>query len=393
MQAATDQTHSPAARSGRPSPGARRFPGPAQLPGIEGFYVLRPDGVLGRFDSTGAWQPEPRLGKSLRKQIRVFLAQYRSGAGQGLEIGLVADLGSARPWQCASLVFADAVVREIFRTGTDPRAPLTAFQKRNKVKSVFQGMELVLDTQKASRPECPRFCPVLFAPEIGSEALGKRYGTDYVDARNSLELLDLLAPFTPDEQRHPSLTSMVIEMRQARIAPELRRGTELSLVEDIDAPAITGFDSSSDPWQDYAQPPWQDLPGQGQVSFDDGDPVPYWLLAWFAPFNALTEKQRRTLARDLRVVKRPAGTLLIKRGSQKDDTLFLIDGMLELEAYDGRHATISAATRRARLPISQLRPHAYTITALTQVSLIRISQRIILEAIRATADIKSSALR
>lgn len=384
MQPAQDQNP-----AGTPS-GSRPIPGPAQLPGIEGFYVVTAEGRLGRYDAGGRFVIEQSLTDSLRGQIDTLLEQYRTGGADRLAVGLVSGLGPSKPWRCASLVIGDNALRDVFRTSADPHAPLTAFQKRNKIKSVFQGMELVLDTRKTSQPEQPRFCPVLFAPEVSSRILGERYGIDYVDARNTLEVLDLMAPFSPEEQRHPSFSAMVIEMRQAQITPEMRRSPELMLVEEVGPSASPGTSSRpGQPGDDSSRTPWEDLPEQRNMGFSDGDPVPYWLLAWFAPFNELNDMQKQLLARGHRVVKRPAGTLLIEKGSEEDVSIYLIEGTLELEAYDGRRTTITGGTRRAHLPISQLRPHAYTVTAATEVSLIRFGQQMLRDVTRATSTLRN----
>lgn len=364
----------------------RHGPGPALLPGIEGFYVVTGKGVLGRYGSDGTFVEEPSLTASLGDATAALVRRYQNGDAAAAAIGLVIRNTRDKPWRCASLVFSDAALKEVYRTSDEPGAVLTAFQKRNKVKSVYRGMELILDTRKASQPEHPRYCPVLATPGHGSEVLSRRYGVDELDTVNSLEVLDLMSILNPDEQRHPALSRMVTEMSRSKIAPELRIGPELMLV---DSTSSTQSDHRSGADRPRHRNPWEGEPEERVSSFDDGDPVTYWMLAWFSPFNELNDLQRQFVARGHTVTRKPAGATLVDRGSTDDVTLYLIEGTLELEAFDGRKVSIVGGTRRAHLPVSQLRPHAYTVKAATDVSVIYVSQDMVREINRIATTYKS----
>lgn len=367
---------------------SRKGPGPSLLPGIEGFYILTAAGTLGRYEPDGGFVEEPALSERLGDATAALLHRYRNDGPGGIALGLVTRKNPERPWRCASLVFSDTALREIYRTSEDPNdsgGPLTAFQQRNKTKSVYRGMELMLDTRKASQPEYPRFCPVLFAPESGEEALGRHYGVDDLETVNALEVLDLMAPLTPQEQRQPALSRMVVEMARAGITPELRHAPELKLVDSGQADE----DDAPEALRTADDRPWEDETEERFVSFNDGDPITYWVLSWFTPFSELNDLQRQFVARGHTVTKKPAGSTLIQRGSTDDSTLYLIEGTLELEAFDGRQMTITGGTRRAQLPVSQLRPHAYTVKAATGVTVMYVSQDMIREINRITTTYRS----
>jgi hypothetical protein len=119
-------------------------PGPALLPGIEGFYMLTAAGKLGRYRSNGSFIEEPALDEHLGDWTEALLARYRRGELEEAAIGLVTRRAPDSPWQCASLVFSDNALRAVYRTDDDPGAPLTAFQERNRVKSVYRGMSWTL---------------------------------------------------------------------------------------------------------------------------------------------------------------------------------------------------------------------------------------------------------
>lgn len=363
-------------------------PLPELLPGIEGFYLLTAAGRLGRYQTDGSFREEPELSGCLTDKIAQVLRQYRSGEVNELALALITPNTPDQPWKSATLVFGDSTVREVFKVGDDAEAPLTSFQKRNKVKSVFQGMELVLDTRKVSQPQLSRFCPVLFVPEVNGETLRRRYNVGALDTRRAFEVLDMMAPFSPKEQRDPALTEMALEMSRAKIVPEVRQAPELMLVENA-AASGTGDEGGSLTADAAGIAPWENLPEDRNTCFNDGDPVTYWLLAWFAPFNELNDLQRQFLARGHVVTKKPAGSTLIERGSREDVTIYLIEGTLELEAFDGKKISVVGGTRRAHLPISQLSPHAYTIKAATDVSVILVSQAMVREVTRITTTYKS----
>lgn len=362
--------------------------GPADsgaLPGIEGLYAITADGQIGRYQGDGHFQGDPKLSARFSAKIKALLRQYRSGDADRLALGLVTPSTPDKPWTGASLIFSDGTLRQIFKTSDDSNAPLTSFQRRNKVKSIYQGMELVLETKNPAQPQLPRYCPVLFDPEVSGETLRERYNAGAVDTRKVLEVLDLMIPCSPEEQKDPALADMVLQMTQNKISPEARSAPELTLVGDVTGDDIPTSFSVANP-QDN---PWEAVPEDRDSCFNDGDPVTYWLLAGFAPFNELNDLQRQFVARGHVVTKKRAGTTLIERGSRDDTTIYLVEGTLELEAYDGKKISIVGGTRRAHLPISQLRPHAYTVRAATDVSIIVVSQDMVREITRVTTTYKS----
>lgn len=357
------------------TPGNRQAPGPAQLPGIEGFYVLGAERNLGRFGADGRFHPEPELTRELEKAIRSLAQRYHAGDIDGLAVGLVTAGGKDRPWRCASLVLAESVLREVFKTGDEDERPLTDFQQRNRTRSLFQGMEMILSARDPVRPEYPRYCPVLYAPDVSAEVLRRRYGVDQVEAGEVLEVLDLLASLPP-EQRHARVFSrMALEVLRTRIAPEMRSSPELMVAAGAN-PGIEVLRPAGD------QPPWLDEDEDRNVEFREGDAVPYWLLGRFSPFNQLNDLQRQFIARGLTISRRPAGTVFVERGSQDDVSVCLVQGTVTLEAFDGRTMRVIGGTKRAQIPISQLRPHAFTVRADTDVTVLLVSQSMVRKVTR-----------
>ena len=100
-------------------------------------------------------------------------------------------------------------------------------------------------------------------------------------------------------------------------------------------------------------------PDRSDASPGTGDPVVYSALAWFAPFDELNALLRQFIAREQTVTRKPAGAVLIERGSDDDVSLYLV------------------------------RPHAYTVRAVTDVTVIVLSQELVRRVARITATHRS----
>lgn len=337
---------------------------------LEGLYVLAADGTLARFDADGALNPEPGLSAGLSSRVEAVLSQYRSGAAGELGLGLIVDTGGERRWDAGMLVLGDRALNELFDAGRAPGTPPTAYERRNRNKTVFRGMELLLTRQKALQPLSPRFCPVLFAPEVNRAALVERYQADFPGDAAVFEVLDLAAPFAANSRVPEELPAMVRRMRHAQTeaartfppGARVHAGTELLPVRE---PGPAAADA-------------------GAACFSEGDPVTGWLLEGYSPFNELTDMQRDIVAGYETVRRVEAGSRLIERGTRDDKCIYLVEGVLSLGAPDGETIRVAAGTHRARLPISVLTPHAYDVVADTPAGIIVFGQKLVRRIIDTT---------
>jgi len=196
----------------------------------------------------------------------------------------------------------------------------------------------------------------------------------------------ILAIIRPGRQANPPDRR---RRRQPRNTPEPR---ELSWEEHLstgrapssrhapaESPALDKENSGE------LRPPVDDRLSAVDGNIADGDSIPSSMLSFFSPFDELPESLRSTLADRLVISRKPAGTSLIKRGSRDDLCLYLVQGSLLLEAADGKRITVNGGTSRARKPLCQLRPHCYSVTALTDIVVLMMSQTLVGHIMRSIA--------
>lgn len=318
---------------------------------LAGLYLLTERGALARIDADGEPVVDQALTRQLAFRLQAVLDQYRSGALDALSVGLIMDTELAERRSAGAMIFSDRVLDALPGEGG----------QWGRMATTCQGIELLLNGSGYGGPPAPAFCPVLFVPEVDDETLRERYGVDFALSRHQLEVLDLFALSATSSHNSPELLSLAEAMRRGRGA----------------APVSTRDNSEAapDPIARYcaeltANPPHDSC-------LDEGDVVTGWLLEWFSPFNELTDTQREIIAGYETIRKACSGTRLIERRSRDDLCIYLVEGSLLLEGADGGSMTVKAGTRRSRLPISVLTPHAYEVTALTDASYIAFSQQLV----------------
>ena len=106
------------------------------------------------------------------------------------------------------------------------------------------------------------------------------------------------------------------------------------------------------------------------------------VLQHFQRFQRLSTAQREALARQLEVSTAAPGQCLLELGSTTDNTLYLLEGKVELRAEDGGVRIINAGDPAARMPISRLRPSLYRVTARSTVRYISIRNQVLEELLQ-----------
>lgn len=350
---------------------------PRRPSSLHGFYMLADDGGLARLDVHGRPALEPDMNAALQEQIAALLRSYRHSPPDQYNLALVAGSNTQSDSNAATLIFSDWALNELFDAGRLPGMPLTLYEQRNKFKSVLQGMEILLNKKRTPAARFPYYCPVLVEPRTELDVLCERYNVELLEDAPLFEILDLSAPQCTTGSANDALMGMVRQMRSAQLhvpadAPsqsDAQDGVE-TRAQSVSLPAaMVALGARS-----MCSAPLAPAP---ETCFNSGDPVNGWLLEWFTPFNELTDTQRDIIAGYETIRKASAGTTLIERGSSCDSCIYLVEGTLALTGMDGSAMRVSGGTRRSRLPISLLSPHAFDVTAVTDVSVIQFNRQLI----------------
>lgn len=359
----------------------KQQPAPVQLPGqcaggdrepsrLTGLYLLTNEGVLCRFDAAGDPLPDEALTRELGFRLQAVLHQYRVGAVEGLALGLIVETEPDESWNTDTLIVRHREAGDRLAGGGEPDAAATEQGKQYRATTVYQGMGLLLGPDREYRPGARLCCPVLFQSEVDRGMLCERYGIELALNRGVYEVLDLAAPFSGNNRAPRGLITMVGRMRRA-----LSDGDSCLVQSAAGAPAAAPDPPEAAPLagvgMDLVPEPLHD------ACFNEGDAATGWLLEWFSPFNELTDTQRDIIAGYETIRKASGGTRLIEQGSRDDTCIYLVEGSLALTGPDGGTMIVRAGTRRSRLPISVLSPHVYDVTAVTDVSVIAFSQKLV----------------
>jgi putative nucleotidyltransferase with HDIG domain len=97
-------------------------------------------------------------------------------------------------------------------------------------------------------------------------------------------------------------------------------------------------------------------------------------LAKFWPLQGLKQEDLELIHRSTVVEEAGPGDCLIKVGSDDNRSLYLHSGKVSLIGYDQREVVVDSASNLGRFPISNLRPHRYSVTAVTDVILLKVDK-------------------
>lgn len=346
--------------------------------GIEGFYLLTAEGMLGYYDNDKSLVVDMALTEVFRQHTNIFLESYRKDPDQeGLRIATIVLNSKGKKWSSPTLVFSDSMIRHLYSTRkTRQNNKLTEFQLRNKERSIYQGMELLLEYRIKSMPGTPIYCPVLYDRDSvlnkGVSGNGSS-NTKHDVGAPVLEVLNLITTIPLSERNTPQLFELIEKIRKGGIRKELRKSVNFGLVgepvsrtEDVVLPP----ESEAFP---HARP-------SGKHAVHRADPTARYeatyidphLLKSFSQFRYLSDEQMFKLEKIIRVEFAPAGHCLAKLGTTDNWDYYLLEGTLELEGAGDAKQIIEGGTGKAGDPISHLKPHKYKVTALSPVKFFRV---------------------
>ncbi|MDH4134244.1 MAG: hypothetical protein OEV31_05605 [Gammaproteobacteria bacterium] len=357
-----------------------------------GLYVLAADGTLCAVGMQNALLPDKSLSGTLAEELGNLLRAYQTNPETpGLRVAVLYESTEARPWGKLTLTYEDQALRDLYPVSQHGEAGLTAFQQKNREKSLFRGMELLLEQRRDSAKNVPVYCPLLFDSGL---TLGKRaaaFGrtpTAAEAALRSVDVLNLIAA-QPNGIRESSGVNVLIEhLRASLIRKDARRDPQFSMFGE--RPMLTPGNTSGGISMGGTPPKAAAPNAVSHVSLLDVDQrrlhetervdsIEHWCkqpvqtvnpprLNQFRPFAAVGEKHLVDVAARCPLYMAPPGARLMDRGLNDAWNLFLIEGSLLLTPEDGNAIRIDAGTDRAANAVASLKPRKYQVDTLSAVT-------------------------
>lgn len=375
------------------------------LSNIAGLYGLTPDGELGVYGPDKTLAVDVTMTQAFGPQIRQLLRSYLADPDGGVyRVGLVYRAPQPRLWHSDTLVLEESVIREVYPVGGPPAQELTAFQKKNREKSIYRGIELLIEYRYERLADSPVYCPLLYDRGTALDQYPARLSFAAVPGVRTpvLEVLNLLAMIPMGRRNTPALLALMSNMHRYLVRKEARRDGVFTLRQENyvaqsgDAgDAVEFFDV--DKRHERQQTLNADLLAQrlsgvdARLARERFDQVERWLerphravdaglLRSFVQFRDLDEARLAALAAKALVYTAPAGARLLDVGMKDAWNMYLLEGTVSLQAADGGALLVTGGTPKAASPISFLKPRKYNVTAVTPVSFLWIHDAL-LEAV------------
>ncbi len=354
-----------------------------------GLYVLAANGGLCAVGSQNALLPDASLTETLAEDVGALLRAYATRpAESGLRVAVLYETPEARPWGRLTLSYEDQAVRDLYPVSQQGRNELTAFQQKNREKSLFRGMELLLEQRRDKAQNMPVYCPLLF--DAGATladrvtALGRAPTKDEAGLR-AVDVVNLIAA-QPHGYRESSDINLLIEhLRATLIRKDARREPQFSMfgerasAKPIPATAPVAARAVNAPPGRTAHITLLDVDMGCLHEAERIDSIERWgkqppqtvnplRLHPLRPFAAIREKHLIEIAARCPLYIAPAGTRLLDRNLNDAWNLFLLEGTLLLTPADGNAVRLEAGTDRAANAVASLKPRKYQIDTLSSVT-------------------------
>jgi hypothetical protein len=358
----------------------------AEIPA--GLYVLTANGELGKYDAQQQLHIDEPLTRVFAEHNRNFLRSYLQEPHTGdRRIAVLFESRQPREWGHLTLSLEDVVVRSLYPAGGRNTGQLTAFQKKTRNKSVYRGMELLLDYRQERSPEVPVYCPVLFNPHCTLSGRVSAFGREPQEQERDipvLDMLNLIANVPAAQCASPAVLALVDRLRQGVIRKDQRRDSLWSVQHDMvhtetQAPKEDVYAEIA---RDKRQGRAVTLPSVDERRLHETEliePIERWLkiphqpvgmerLRAFVQFTGLDAARLAEVTARSLIYTAPAGIRLLDRGLRDAWNLYLLEGALMLTPADGATLRVDGGTDKAAYPVAFLKPRKYTVETLTAVS-------------------------
>lgn len=357
------------------------------LPTAKGLCVLTAQGELAFYAADRTRHVDALLSAQLRDLVREFLRAYlKQPDADDRRVALICEPPEPRPWGRVSLILEEPEVRRIYPVSSHAAEALTVFQHKNREKSIYRGMELLLEHRSQSAADTFYYCPVLFDRRTTLGQFGSRFGFEANAASHGnavIEVLNLAAGLSLSQRQEPVIHMLGERLHRGLIQKERRQDTDLTLLDDSGREWNNGTDGAD---------AYNDIDGRydRNVSLTAADlaklhetqryeKVECWLeipyrpvdpgrLRSFVHFRDMDPARLSLLSTYALVYTAPPGVCLLERGLTDRWNLYLLEGSLKLEPEEGAILTVEGGSEKGAAPISFLKPRKYTVTALSKVS-------------------------
>ncbi len=361
------------------------------IPDLANCVILLANGKLGTYRDSGEFVVHQEFTEMFAEHIQDFLKTFNDNPdSDGYRIGVVYPTREEKPWKSATLALEPEIVRKFYPSGGTRDKELTSFQKRNIEKSIYQGIELLMEHHDEALQGVQLYCPVLFFKKTTLDMydhLLPRKPTK-VDAKTPvLEVLNFLAPISRGRRNTEGIGRLSKLIYEGVINKGVRKSSYGFLGEKGKvAPGGSASDAAvSAEVSEKADKAFADIFGsrksegysgwmKSHCSEETRKRVGRWLvepykyvepekLRVFSRFRDLSLEGLVLLADQHPIFYAPIGTQLLARGTADKWNLYLLDGTVELEAEDGEKTIVEANTPQAAAPVASLKPRIFTVTA------------------------------
>lgn len=358
-----------------------------------GLYVLTPEGILGALGEGNRFTPDPEQTRIFGPQIRQLLKTYLGNPdGSHIRLGAVFHSRANSFWSSDTLVMEEHVLREVYPVSGPTEQELTAFQKKNRVKSIYRGIELLIEYRFERLADAPVYCPLLYdrGTTLDQYPSYPVFGDDKSQRLPVVELLNLMAMLPLGRRNTPELLALMQNMHRYLVRKDMRRDGVFTLQQDADAAPAAGDAAAVEvsdtderherqqallsgglgqPFQRALQvPPSERFHHVEQWLERPHRPVDPALLRSFTLFRNLDTGRLAALAQTALVHTAPGGVRLLDIGMTDAWNMYLLEGTVSLQAADGGKLLVTGGSDKAASPISFLKPRKYTVTSVTPVS-------------------------
>lgn len=344
---------------------------------LTGLYFLTADGRLAVVGDDNTLTVDDELSRAFERHNYHFLADYSATPSAPLRVAVLYSTVETKPWGSDTLALEESVVRELYPIGGAAGALLTAFQKKNREKSIYRGVELLLDYRKESEPRAPIYCPVLYDRRTTLAHYPGVLGRELIAGETQEPVLDVLnlVATIPIGRRDVEAVHVLMHKVRARLIRKEMRRSFFQIDERATAPANISGPVDDDYQTDRRAECEAALTAASRASVvqmtrwlmqpqGKADAV---LLQSFTLLRDLPLPVREALAPQCLIYTAPTGAQLLLRETNDEWNMYLLDGTVALEAADGARFLIAGGSDKAAAPIAYLKPRKYTVSAVSPI--------------------------